>query len=411
MHDLSLMCDPQFIPPQLNPLLTRLIQSIFYLVTYFGFKFRLIVDEKDLARGRAIADQRVIYLPNHSNLDDGMAMFQLSARIGQLFHYVVAVEAFRGSIGKLLQLVGCYSIRRGVGDRPSVIQTLNILQQPQSKLVIFPEGGCSYQNDTLIPFRTGAIELAFKALEKLAKQQAIVPDIYLVPVSLKYRYPNATEMQIDQALNRLEVALAIKSGKSNNNDHYARLRAIAEKVLTSLEAEYHLVPVAESDWNQRLEGLRKQMLSYCEAKLAIVSENQVRESQRLGKANRERVYKVQSILRNLTDTDKNPDVDYQHLYLTTVRLLNFDAIYDGYVAEKPTVERYFATIDRLEREVFGIDQPKFKGRRTIIAKIGTPINLKHYWQEEQSDLPLPPRAQIIANLTNTIQQEVLKNLN
>jgi hypothetical protein len=277
--------------------------------------------------------------------------------------------------------------------------------------VIFPEGGCSYQNDTVIPFRTGAIELAFKALGKLAKQEAIVPDFYLVPVSLKYRYPQATEKKIDQALEGLEVALAIKSSKSNNNDHYARLRAIAEKVLTNLEAEYHLIPVEDSDWNQRLQSLRMQMLSYCEVKLAIASGNELR--------NRERVYKVQSILRNLTDTDQQPTVDYQHLYLTTVRLLNFDAIYDGYVAEKPTIERYFATIDRLEREVFGIDQPKFKGRREIIAKIGTPINLKQYWQEAQSDRAAwtesnrssASQAQVIGNLTNIIQQQVQENLN
>lgn len=397
------MSDPQFIPPQLNPLLTRLIQSVFYLLTYFVFKFRLIVEEEDLAKVKAIAHQRIIYLPNHSNLDDGVAMFQLSTRIGQLFHYVVAIEAFRGILGKLMQLVGCYSIRRGVGDRPSVMQTLKILQQSQSKLVIFPEGGCSYQNDTVIPFRTGAIELAFKALEKLAKQEASVPDFYLVPVSLKYRYPKATEQQIDQALEGLEVALAIKSSKTSNNDHYVRLRVIAEKVLTNLEAEYHLIPVDSSDWNQRLQSLRMQMLSYCEGKLAIASGNELR--------NRERVYKVQSILRNLKDSEQNPAVDYQHLYLTTVRLLNFDAIYDGYVAEKPTIERYFATIDRLEREVFGIDQPKFKGRREIIAKIGTPINLKEYWQQAQSDQPSASQAQIIGNLTNIIQQQVQENLN
>jgi 1-acyl-sn-glycerol-3-phosphate acyltransferase len=400
MYDLSLMSDLKFIPPQQNPLLTRLIQSVFYLIAYFALKFRLVVEEGDLAKVRAIADQRVIYLPNHSNLDDGIAMFQLSARIGQLFHYVVAIEAFKKGIGNLIQLVGCYSIRRGVGDRPSVIQTLKILQQPQCKLVIFPEGGCSYQNDTVIPFRTGAIELAFKALEKLVQQEAIVPDFYLVPVSLKYRYPKATEKQIDQALIRLEVALGIKS---DGNDHYARLRAIAAKVLTSLEAEYHLVLGAESDWNQRIENLRKEMLSYCEAKLAIAERNQL--------AARERVYKVQSILRNLKDAEQNPAIDYQHLYLTTVRLLNFDAIYDGYVAEKPTIERYFATIDRLEREVFGIDQPKFKGRREIIAKIGTPINLKDYWQKEQSDRSSTSQAKIIANLTNIIQQQVQENLN
>lgn len=396
------MSDPKFIPPQQNPLLVRLAQSIFYLVTYLAFKFNLIVAEEDLAKVRAIASERVVYLPNHSNLDDGVAVFQLSARIGQLFNYVVAIEAFQGVIGKLIQLVGAYSLRRGVGDRSSVIQTLTLLQQPQCKLVIFPEGGCSYQNDTVIPFRTGAIELSFKALEKLVKQEKIVPDFYLVPVSLKYSYPKATKKQINQALDRLENALALKPIQ---DDHYSRLRAIAEKVLTSLETEYH-VAVEQADWNQRYQNLRKQMLGYCEAKLAIAAKNQLGDRE----ANRERVYKVQSILRNLTDTDKNPAIDYQHLYLTTVRLLNFDAIYDGYVAEKPTIERYFATIDRLEREVFKIDRPKFKGWRKITAKIGTPINLKDYWQKYHTDQPSASREQIINYLTEIVQQEVQANL-
>jgi 1-acyl-sn-glycerol-3-phosphate acyltransferase len=395
------MSDPKFIPPQQNPLLIRLAQSIFYLVTYFAFKFSLIVAEEDLAKVRAIASHRVVYLPNHSNLDDGVAVFQLSARIGQLFHYVVAIEAFQGVIGKLIQLVGAYSLRRGVGDRSSVIQTLTLLQQPQCKLVIFPEGGCSYQNDTVIPFRTGAIELSFKALEKLVKQENTVPDFYLVPVSLKYCYPKATKKQINQALTRLEDALALKPIQ---DDHYSRLRAIAEKVLISLETEYHVVAVEQTDWNKRCQNLRKQMLGYCEAKLAIAAKNQ------LGDRDRERVYRVQSILRNLSDPDKKAAIDYEHLYLTTVRLLNFDAIYDGYVAEKPTIERYFATIDRLEREVFKIDRPKFKGRREITAKIGTPINLKNYWQKYQSDRPSTSREQIINHLTEIVQLEVQANL-
>ncbi|MBW4534036.1 MAG: 1-acyl-sn-glycerol-3-phosphate acyltransferase [Pleurocapsa minor HA4230-MV1] len=396
------MSDPKFIPPQQNPLLVRLAQSIFYLVTYLAFKFSLIVSEEDLAKVRAIACDRVVYLPNHSNLDDGVAVFQLSARIGQLFHYVVAIEAFQGVVGKLIQLVGAYSLRRGVGDRSSVIQTLTILQQPQCKLVIFPEGGCSYQNDTVIPFRTGAIELSFKALEKLVKQENTVPDFYLVPVSLKYCYPKATNKQIDQALTRLEHALALKAIQ---DDRYSRLRAIAEKVLTSLETEYH-VAVEQTDWNQRCQNLRKQMLGYCEAKLAIATKNQLGDRE----ANRERVYRVQSILRNLSDPDQKAAIDYEHLYLTTVRLLNFDAIYDGYVAEKPTIERYFATIDRLEREVFKIDRPKFKGWREITAKIGTPINLKNYWQKYHSDRPSTSREQIINHLTEIAQQEVQANL-
>ena len=403
------MSDPKFIPPQQNPLLARLIQSIFYLVAYFAYKIRLVIKEEDVGKMRAIADKRVVYLPNHSNLDDGLAVFLLSARLGQLFHYVVALEAFQGWIGKLMQNMGAYSIRRGIGDRQSILQTLKILQQPQCKLVIFPEGGCSYQNDTVMPFRPGAVELSFKAMEKLVKKENTIPDFYLVPVSLKYYYPGETDIQIDQALNRLETALSLES---KEDDFYLRLRAIAAQVLTNLETEYQVVELELKDWNQRIIILKQSMLNYCESTLGITPLEQLPD--------RERIYKIQVILRS--DIEQASAADLEHLYLTTVRLLNFDAIYDGYVAEKPTPERFFATIDRLEREIFKIDRPKFKGQRQVITKIGTPINLKDYWHKYQQNLQLPfsqkksvpnqssSRQQLIDDLTRLIEQAVQNNL-
>ena len=387
------MPESKFIPPQQNVPLIRLLQSIFYLVAYFVFKFRLAISETDIARVREISDRRVVYLPNHSNLDDALVVFQLSARLGQAFNYVVAIEAFRGWIGWLMQRVGAYSIRRGVGDRSSVVQTLKVLQQPQCKLVIFPEGGCSYQNDTVIPLRSGAFELSFKAMASIVKQEDTFPDLYLVPVSLKYCYPNATEEEVSRALSGLETALGI----STVGDNYSRLRAIAERVLTSLEAEYNVTAEDTKNWDLRLENLRKRMLHYCESKLDLESSDRL--------PNRERVYKVQSILRNLSQENKNAAIDREHIYLTTVRLLNFDAIYDGYVAENPTSERYFATIDRLEREVFQIDQAKPKGKRKIITTIGNIINLKDHWQEYQQDSD-----RTIEHLQQIVRQEVQKNL-
>ncbi len=394
------MSDIRFIPPKQNPLLARLIQSIFYLVAFFAYKIRLIIDEEDVGKMREIADKRVVYLPNHSNLDDGLVVFLLSARLGQLFHYIVALEAFQGWIGKLMQNMGAYSIRRGVGDRQSVVQTLKILQQPQCKLVIFPEGGCSYQNDTVMPFRPGAVELSFKAMEKLVKQEATIPDFYLVPVSLKYHYPGETDIHIDQALNRLEIALSLES---KPDDFYLRLRAIAAKILINLEREYQVVALDSKDWNQRIINLKRSMLDYCETTLGIKPLEQLPD--------RERIYKIQVMLRSPSDIEQASALDLEHLYLTTVRLLNFDAIYDGYVAENPTPERFFATIDRLEREIFQIDRPKFKGQRQAIVKIGTPINLKDYWQQYQQNLQAPSsRQQLIDDLTNSMEQAVQANL-
>jgi hypothetical protein len=398
--------DAQFLPPRQNPLITRLIQSIFYFIVDWVYKIRLIIDDRDLKQLKAIAQERVVYLPNHSNLDDGIVVFLFSARLGQLFYYVVAYEAFQGLIGKLMQIVGCYSIKRGVGDRQSIKQTLQILQQPQSKLVIFPEGGCSYQNDTVMPFRSGAIELAFKAMAKLVQQQATVPNFYLVPISLKYSYPDDSDAQLISTLCRLETALSLHP---QTDDIYLRLRAIAAQVLTNLETEYSLTPLDVTDWNQRIQNLKNHLLNYCEAKLNITPAPQL--------PIRERAYKVQYILNSLSESAKVDSLNYEHLYLTTVRLLNFDAIYDGYVAAKPTPERFFATLDRLEREVFKIDRPKFKGRRQVEIKIGTAINLKEYWQLYQNNSQIPEfnnrtsRQATINNLTETIQQTVQRNLN
>jgi 1-acyl-sn-glycerol-3-phosphate acyltransferase len=340
----------------------------------------------------------VVYLPNHSNLDDGLVMFLLSARLGQLFNYVVAYEAFQGLIGKLMQKVGAYSIRRGVGDRYSIVQTLKILQQPQCKLVIFPEGGCSYQNETVMPFRPGAVELSFKAIEKIAKQDT-VPNFYLVPVSIKYGYPNSSDVEIERALQRLETVLDLHP---QENDFYWRLRNVAERVLTNLETEYHVSPIEPRDWNQRIRRLKERMLDYCEKKLDLSSATALPD--------RERVYKIQSILWFLDRSDRQLDLDYERIDRTTVRLLNFDAIYDGYVAANPTKERFFATIDRLEREVFNIDRPKFKGWRQAIVKIGTPIDLKKYYLDAVNEEPAVERQEIIDRLTDTLQQTVQANL-
>ena len=220
-----------------------------------------------------------------------------------------------------------------------------------------------------------------------------------MPLSIKYCYKNATDTQINRALQELEAALNLQSGK---DDFYMRLRNIGDRVLTNLEIEYRVSPIEPDDWNRRIEHLRKRMLDYCEEKLDLIPATTLPV--------RERVYKIQSILWFRDRQERQPGIDYEHIDRTTVRLLNFDAIYDGYVAANPTKERFFATIDRLEREVFNLDRPKFKGWRRAIVKIGTPIDLKEYFLDTLGEKTVD-RQQIIARLTDTAQQIVQANLN
>ncbi|MEB3211217.1 MAG: 1-acyl-sn-glycerol-3-phosphate acyltransferase, partial [Leptolyngbyaceae bacterium] len=156
---------PDFYPPLMNPSLVRMFQWTLPFYARIRNRMTVKISAEDQAQLAALQGKRVLLLANHPTyFDDWIAVFILSAHIHQSFYYLAAYERFRGLEGRLIQRLGAYSIRRGLGDRPSVAMTRTLLMQSGCKLVIFPEGGCSYQNDTVMPFRTGAIQIAFQAL-------------------------------------------------------------------------------------------------------------------------------------------------------------------------------------------------------------------------------------------------------
>ena len=379
-----------FFPPKPQPLLIRLVQSVSYLVLQQLYRCGLVVADDDVAKLRAIEEARVVYVCNHPTMEDGMVLFGLAARVGQLWYYIVARESFKGLQGKFLQWMGCYSIRRGLGDRSSIAQTLSLLKHPQSRVVIFPEGGCSYQNDTVMSFRSGAIQMPLQVMAQLAKKEPDT-DLYIVPISLKYRYTEPMTAVIEQTLQGLEQKLDIVPSDLQN--FYQRLLAIAALVIDHIETEFGLVSTPEQDWNQRISQLRNHVITQCEQQLDL---------QPNGAPIRERVYKIQALLEAEESTTA---AEYDALYWTTVRLLNFDAIYDGYVAANPTPERFLDTLMRLEREVYQIEHIQPKAHRQAIFRVGDPINLKHYVNDFRND-----KTGTVSRLTEQLRTAVQENL-
>lgn len=405
-HSDSQSAAQTFYPPKQRPLMVRLVQSITYPLAQLLYKVRLSVSEADVGKVRAIDDARIVFVCNHPTMEDGISLFALSARLGQLFYYVVAYESFKGLLGWFIQQLGCYSIRRGLGDRASISQTISLLKAPQCRLVIFPEGGCSYQNDTIMPFRSGAIQLPMSVLAQLSKKAASpeqIPDLYLVPLTLKYRYRQPMRRVIETTLERLEDQLQIPPA-SNLVDIYQRLRQVAHRVILRLEAEANLPCESHLDWNQRIDRLRHVFIKKCEDALNI--------EPNLNTPVRERVYRVQALLEAEQEAEAPASVqsgyceaEQADIYWDTVRLLNFDAIYDGYVAELPTPERFLDTLMRLEREVFHLEHAQPKAPRKAYFYIGDPINLKGYLADYQRD-----RSGTTDRLAEQLHQTMQSNL-
>jgi 1-acyl-sn-glycerol-3-phosphate acyltransferase len=383
-----------FYPPKLNSPLVWTAQRIAPKVAQIIHQLNLIVTADPDVSLDSLIPERCLLLCNHPTFDDPIAMFLLSGYLNQPFYYLTAYEQFTGWKGWFYQQLGAYSVQRGMADRNSIVQTLELLVQPQCKLVIFPEGGCSFQNDTVMPFRPGAVQLGLQALARSAKRGQPVPDIYAVPISLKYAYIGKMKPVIDKSLRNLEKALGIKP----HGDYYERLRVAASEVLAQCERDYGVVPDAHLDWNQRIENLKANVIQQSEAKLGLPPAPK--------DPDRERVYRLRHALeQQQTIVLEDGSDDWAVISKSLMRVLNFDAIYDGYVAEKPTPERFLDTLTRLEREVFGIDKPRPKGHRHAFLRVGKPVNLKDYL-----DAYSKARSDTVTLVVQQLQQTVQQNL-
>ncbi|MGP1386056.1 MAG: lysophospholipid acyltransferase family protein [Thainema sp.] len=413
----------EFYPPRLNPSLVRFVQAIAPAVARWLYWFQIDISDADLERLEQLRGQRLLLTPNHPTFHDPMVIFTLSAKIKQSFHYLAAYETFENastvffissqapflsgfSHNKLfekffqwcLQGLGMYSVRRGLPDRPSIMQTIELFCQPATHLVIFPEGGCSFQNDTVMPFRSGGFQLALKALERLSKEGQEIPNLYVLPVTIKYHYTQDMQPVMRETLARLEQALDLPV--QNQLDNYIRLRQVAAAVLARIEAEYHFdsTTVADKSWNERIAALKLQVIQAYEAQLNLssASDSMIRE----------RVYRIQYALKTKVDEmNFSADFDPERIQKGMSRLLNFDAIYDGYVANCPTPERFLDTLIRLEREVFNIDQPPPKGFRRAQIQLGEPINLKDHYEAYSCD-----RNSVIQQVTTAAHDAVQSKL-
>ena len=116
------------------------------------------------------------------------------------FYYMCARETFRGGIRSfLMQRFGVYSVVRGSIDREAFRTTRRLLAEGQHPLVMFAEGEISRQNDTVLPFESGVIQLCFWALDDMTKAGAVKP-LYAVPIGIKYIYDEEMWDEIEKAL-------------------------------------------------------------------------------------------------------------------------------------------------------------------------------------------------------------------
>ncbi len=368
-----------FKPPKDNPLVIALVKACWPLMLTLrmpGTRIQVVGD--GIERFRKLAGSRAVLCPNHAYNNDCDVMFAFARLVGEDFNFLAAREVFDynfGWNGFWLQRLGVYSVVRGAADRESFKTTRHIIASGRKKLVIFPEGEISRQNDTLMPLESGVAQMCFWALDEIKKAGRADEPVYLVPVAIKYTYPEDIRDELEHALYRLESYLDIASNLTD--PLYMRLRKVAERILAVIEEEYGQRPDPSSSINERIDSLREQIL------------RNMADSLKLTLPEKDSQLDWVRLLRNTLDDyiyaeaeDSSPYQRKIHsqkaakiksFYGDLDRVVNFIAIYDGYLAEHMTQERFSDVLTRLELEVFGKAEPR--AGRLVLLKVGEPIDL------------------------------------
>jgi len=342
-----------------------------------------------LERFAASSGKRGMVCPNHANRHDPQVMFAFSRLAKEDFNFVAAREVFdwdNGRNGWWLQHLGAFSVVRGAADRESFKTSRKIICEGKKKLVLFPEGEISRQNDTLMPLESGAVQLCFWAVEELAKGDTAggrpVAPVLLIPVAIKYTYSTDIKPALGKTLALLEAKLAMKT--SQDRSLFQRLRSIGEALLTALEAQYDCKVASNQSVNERISSMRRQILKNAANQLRIALPE-----------NGKQLDWVRIIRNSLDDfiySDDPPRSDYERkmhdekaafirtFYRDLDRVVNFISIHEGYLAENRTQERFVDILERLESEILG-GEPTLKGPRRVLIDVGTAIDMSSQYNE------------------------------
>lgn len=365
-----------------------------------------------LERFAKVKGKHTMICPNHSNRHDPQTMFTFGTAAGEYFNFVAAREVFdydHGLNGWWLQHLGTYSVVRGAADRESFKTTRRILSEGKKKLVLFPEGEISRQNDTIMPLESGAAQLSFWAmsdLEKHAKEskngkpETVASSgataagdstssespgfepIYILPMAFKYTYPRDISSELRGSLKSLELRLGLKVEEEDT--FQARIKRLAETLLSTLEKEYNYKKKDGATMNERVKALRVHILKNLAGVLNIELEPNARELESVRILRNKLDDFIYADDSGLSKYEKEVHEDKERTYKTYYkdlnRVVNFISIYDGYVTERATQERIAEVLDRMETEVIG-SEPSLKGSREVLIDVGEPINLGDYWAE------------------------------
>jgi 1-acyl-sn-glycerol-3-phosphate acyltransferase len=368
-----------FIPEKPSPLFIKGAQEV--VRAQLASQNHLHLDDNDLAILDSIpAGSGVILAPNHADETDPRLCLELSRRSGKRFISMCNREAFDelfGLAGFVLQRLGHFSVERGAHDVEAKEHAVKVVARGEDALVIFPEGEIFYLNEIVQPFHGGAVDIGMQALIDRRKAD---PNwsAYIVPMAIKYHYPEAIDTLLERRVTRMESHLLIPHSKEPLPD---RLHAIQKKLIERQARNHHIKTDGDSntDLLEQIVATEKAIIDEVEERHKDLSTYQKRII--------DESWQLEAELRNNIAKAKDSAVKkaYEKDLEALKEVAQLASWQPHYYQADSSPDRLAEALLKLERELYRIHRPKQLARRDVFVKLSQPIALNQFIDAYQTD--------------------------
>ena len=344
MHPVVVDKPYSFVPPYRGTYWPRFLQLLMRrkLRRQFG-----VVDVRcqnlDRLRQSLSAGHGILLTPNHCRPCDPLVVGEMCRQAGTSPFTLASWHLFLQGRWRafLLRRIGAFSIYREGMDRQALQASIQILQEAQRPLVIFPEGVITRTNDRLVALMEGTSFIARAAAKRRAETQP-PGQVVIHPVAIRYFFQGDIQASVQAVLDDLERRLTWQPQLAMGL--YERIYKLGEALLCLKEMEYLGQPQTGPAF-QRLERLIDHVLVPMEHEWL----NGRREASVVARVKKLRAAILPDMIQGpLSDQER----ERRWRQLADMYLIQQMSHYPpDYIRSNPTPERMLETVERFEEDL------------------------------------------------------------
>lgn len=391
-----------FIPPRFEFPIALGLDLGFPILSKLLFNIDgVVISKEDELRLKEIKNKRVIYLSNQPSDLEPIIAYYVASKISTRFHFMASRSIFNwgfGLVGEIIKRVGAFSVITGRLNRNAIKTAKQILAESDGKLVMYPEGMVSGENDNLVSFMPGVAQVSFwgmdAALEKDPKAE-----LWIQPSFVKYKISGSRDSilaDIETSLSRIERKLKLYPG---GRTLLRRFLTVGRVMLEETEFELG-IPRSEingKDFDYRLGRARHTALNLAASILNVKfheSDNAIQKLRHLFMAldSLEAGAPLSTTPKNLTDQNirrakQLVDTAYAFIITKPKNLIQW-----------PSAERLMEWICSFEKHIFG--KTEMRPRKAHVV-VGNAFSVVPYYKMYQSN-----KKEAIQSLLIEMRQEM-----